>query len=420
MSQSVRTINGKKIRVGLQRFVLGLAVLALSFVPAEAQDRETWAALVLEGRALLEGGDPAGALVLFEQADDLAETVEDHIVSLTSLGLAHAALGNLEAAARFHGESLDLREETFPAPSMAVATGLRSLALVRHRQSRLAETATLLTRARGIIAELAPGSPELADVESDLAAVYVNMGRYGDARELYLSILPSVEVGPPDRFVTALNGLASIEAARGGYGEAERLYRQAMDVTIDGLGSGHPLMASLMNGLGEVYRQSDRPDEAIVLYREALELRIALLGASHPSLGSLYNNLGLALLDTGDLEGAAVELEKAKALTESTVGPNHPSMATVLGNLADLDEARGDYLAAVEGNLKALRILQTQLGNRHPEVQLLQINSGAPAFPGRRFRPRPGNARQCRGGHSGDRRQRRSEHGGRAVGTRSA
>ena len=364
----------KRLSGAIRVLMCGLAILALTFGPANAQDDDSWAALVLEGRAALEGGDPAAALVLFEQAKDLAVTAKDRVVSLTSLGLAHAELGNLEVAARFHGQSLDLREEEFPAPSMAVATGLRNLAQVRHRQARLAETATLLARARAIIAELAPGSADLIDVESELAAVYVNMGRYGDAERLYRAILPSLEIGRPDKYASALSGLAAVEVALAEFDEAERLYRQAMAVTADNLGAGHPLMANLMNGLGEVYRMAGRPVDAAGLYRDALEIRIAAFGEAHPSLGSLYNNLGLALMDMGDLDGATDAFEVARSLTEGALGPNHPSMATVLANLADLDEARGDYLAAIEGNLKALSILRSELGERHPEVQMLQVN----------------------------------------------
>ncbi|MEM7123739.1 MAG: tetratricopeptide repeat protein [Pseudomonadota bacterium] len=362
-------------RRALAGFLIAVALPALSSQTL-AQSNEDWAALILEGRSALETGDPALALQLFEEAEPAAETPDDQIVSLTSLGLAHASLGNLDAAARFHERSLDLRETQYPPPSMAVATGLRNLAQVRHRQARLAETATLLNRVLTILNEIAPDTPDVTDVKSDLAAVYVNMARYRDAETLYESVLPVVENGSPAKHVAALSGLAAIKAALGQNEAAAALYLKALDIARAKFGDDHPSISGLMNGLGEVYRASNRPAEARDLYQTAIDIRAAALGSDHPALGPLYNNLGLALLDLGDLDGAGEALENARVITEGALGPNHPSLATVLANQADLDEARGEYLSAIEHNLMAFRNLASSLGTAHPEVQRLQVNLG--------------------------------------------
>ncbi|MEG3440445.1 tetratricopeptide repeat protein, partial [Pannus brasiliensis CCIBt3594] len=81
-----------------------------------------------------------------------------------------------------------------------------------------------------------------------------------------------------------LNNLAYLYRETGRYGEAEPLYRQALEMRKRLLGEEHPDVATSLNNLAYLYRETGRYGEAEPLYRQALEMGKRLLGEEHPSV----------------------------------------------------------------------------------------------------------------------------------------
>ena len=78
-----------------------------------------------------------------------------------------------------------------------------------------------------------------------------------------------------------------------------------------------------MNQVGRMLQEQGRLGEAEVVYRRALEGRERVLGADHPSTLISVNNLGELLYAQGKLEEAVVVFRRALEVSERVLGVEH-------------------------------------------------------------------------------------------------
>ena len=75
------------------------------------------------------------------------------------------------------------------------------------------------------------------------------------------------------RVAQALANLATVYLLQGRKAEAEKAYKQALDITSKALGPSNPAVATLIDDLGNVYKESGAAiDEAEAQFKRALEI----------------------------------------------------------------------------------------------------------------------------------------------------
>jgi tetratricopeptide (TPR) repeat protein len=92
-----------------------------------------------------------------------------------------------------------------------------------------------------------------------------------------------------------LNNLADLYTERGKYGEAERLYKRALGIWEQTLGPEHPNVAYPLSGLANLYYVQGKYGEAERLYKRALEIREQRLGLGHPLTRQVVKNFAVFL-----------------------------------------------------------------------------------------------------------------------------
>ena len=102
-----------------------------------------------------------------------------------------------------------------------------------------------------------------------------------------------------------MDTLAKELHAQGKFDEAEPLFREALEVSRETLGSRHPNTLASVNNLGTLLKAKGDLTAAEPLYREALEVRRETLGNRHPNTLTSINNLGVLLREQGDLHDLA-------------------------------------------------------------------------------------------------------------------
>ena len=136
-------------------------------------------------------------------------------------------------------------------------------------------------------------SPDLAYSLDRLARIYEKQGRYREALPLYRQALKIREqqLGSdhPD-VATSLNNLAALYQAQGRYGEAEPLYQRSLQIREQQLGTDHPDVATSLNNLASLYDDQGRYGEAEPLYIRALEIGVKTLPAEHPKIALRQDN----------------------------------------------------------------------------------------------------------------------------------
>lgn len=219
--------------------------------------------------------------------------------------------------------------------------------------------------------------PRLAPALNNLAKSYASVGRYEEAEPLFREALEIARntIGTEHAdYAIGLSNLADLLRATGRVEEAEPLYREALEITRVTRGPGHPDFALDLNNLAVLLETTDRFEEAETLYREALEIDRRTIGTEHPEYSIHLNNLAGLLRATGRYEEAEPLYRESLAISRKTLGAEHPDYAIHLNNFAGLLRITGRVDEAGPLYREALAILETQLGADHPNTRIARRN----------------------------------------------
>lgn len=343
--------------------------------------------------------------------------------ALDTLGLRFFMAGEpaaWEAAARFFGRALALRERELGPAHLEVARTLATLATLEDYQGRWSEALVHQQRALAIqLRELGERDAAVAASRRQLGMLYAQLGRYEDAQPpLEQSLARYDSLGPAyaAKVVDGLNNLGEVTRIQDKYRESESYFRRGLEVARSRLPADDPLRAALLNNLAgvykdlaryddaeplliqalafrdsaaapdsvaladahlnlaEVYRLQGRTDEAAPHYERALAIARQAFGADHPELVPFLNQLAVLHRERGEFELAEPLFRESLALLERTLGADHPLLAQSQHDLAELLERRAKFSEAEQMYRRALAIRERRLGANHPEAAITRVD----------------------------------------------
>jgi tetratricopeptide (TPR) repeat protein/predicted Ser/Thr protein kinase len=270
-----------------------------------------------------------------------------------------------EAAARLEKGELAGQPEVEGAVRLTLGRTYRRLGDLDAAQVHLTSALEITRRYVG------DDHPQTLATMDELALLLKTRGGYSEAEPLYRQALEARRrvLGPehPETLETQHN-LAVLLNAQGDDLEAERLYRATLATRRRALGEEHEDTLATMNSLTLLLKSKGNLADAEQLYRKILEIQTRTLGDDHPDTLTSMNNLG-ALLRARGRTSEAEEFHRRALVTQRRVlGEEHPKTLTSLNNLAivlraqdKLDEAEKLYRETVE-------LLRRKLGDRHPKT----------------------------------------------------
>ncbi len=139
----------------------------------------------------------------------------------------------------------------------------------------------------------------------------------------------------PDHFdtLTARNNLAGAYEDVGRFGEAIELYERVLADQEQVLGPDHPDTLTTRNNLAVAYRSVGRFGEAIELFERVLAEQERVLGPDHPGTLNVRDNLAVAYDSVGRLAEAIDVWEKLLPDCQRVLGLGHPLTKLVQKNL---------------------------------------------------------------------------------------
>ena len=174
--------------------------------------------------------------------------------------------------------------------------------------------------------------------------------------------------------LTARNNLAGAYEDVGRFGEAIELYKRVLDDRVRVLGSDHPDTLTTRNNLAGAYDSAGRFGEAIELFEQVLFERERVLGPDHPDTLTTRNNLAVAYHSVGRF-GEAIELfERVLADRVRVLGPDHPDTLNARDNLALAYDSAGHLAEAIDAWEELLPDCQRVLGLEHPLTKQVEKN----------------------------------------------
>jgi tetratricopeptide (TPR) repeat protein len=118
----------------------------------------------------------------------------------------------------------------------------------------------------------------------------------------------------------SINNLASLYQDQGRYGEAEPLLRRALAARERMLGAEHPDTLGSINNLALLYLAQGRYGEAQPLFRRSLAARVRMLGAEHPDTITFQLNLAVNLVNQSKLTQAIRQFRSLDGRLRGFVG----------------------------------------------------------------------------------------------------
>jgi tetratricopeptide (TPR) repeat protein len=200
---------------------------------------------------------------------------------------------------------------------------------------------------------------------------------YSQAAQLYrdaLAIYENALGSELPETAAILNNLAEALSGKGDLDGAVLTTGRALRIRQKTFGLDHPETARTLTTLAGLLKQAGVFELARPLYERALSICEKALGPEHPHTATNLNNLAVLLAETGDFEGARPLYERALTICEKALGPEHPQTATTLENLAFVRFSEDDYEAALTLCGRALIICEKTLGPEHPGTNKVRHN----------------------------------------------
>jgi eukaryotic-like serine/threonine-protein kinase len=301
-----------------------------------------------------------------------AEAVSSFLVELFELSDPSRSRGNqvtarelLDIGARRVHLGLTQQPDTRATLLGTIGTVYRSLGLYSDSVALLREALDSRIRIHG---------ERHAEVAAARAALGVALCQQGDQagceRQLDAALAMQRELlGPTAMEVgRTLMSQGQLAQLRGDLTLAERLFGESLEIyrmqgkerTSDG--------SSVMNELANLYSYRGEADRAVTMYRAALDIDRQALGSDHPQVGMQVQNLALTLHMQGKLEEAEPLYAESMQILGKVFGERHPQTIDAAANYGRFLHRRGE-LARAEAVLNRVVDLDRQArGERHPYV----------------------------------------------------
>ncbi|XP_072709928.1 nephrocystin-3 isoform X2 [Ciconia boyciana] len=248
---------------------------------------------------------------------------------------------------------------------------------------------------------LDPDHPRVAQSLHQLAGVYVQWKKFGNAEQLYkqaLEISENAYGAEHPRVARELDALATLYQKQNKYEQAEQLRKKSFKIrqkaarrkgSLCGfallrqralqleeltLGKDTPDNARTLNELGVLYYLQNNLETAELFLKRSLEMRERVLGPNHPDCAQSLNNLAALYNEKKHYEKAEELYEKALDIRRRALAPDHPSLAYTVKHLAVLYKKMGKLDKAVPLYELAVEIRQKSFGPKHPSVATALVN----------------------------------------------
>ncbi|MFT5468812.1 MAG: tetratricopeptide (TPR) repeat protein [Verrucomicrobiales bacterium] len=278
--------------------------------------------------------------------------------------------GDYQRAESLIDDIVKIHEKELDENDLELAGSLLLWAGLLLKKRRDSGAFDVASRAERIFAAQSdPVLSNLANAWSYQGFALTNLGQFDVAEPLFRRALQIWEEELGSEHPVTLGGvndLASLLEMNRAYEEAEPMHRRALEASERILGLEHPLTLFSLNNLANLLYSKGTIGEAEPMYRRALEARERILGSEHPDTLTNLMNLAVLLNSKGATDEAEPIFRRVLEASESLLGPEHPDTLTSLCHLAALLESKGAIGEAEPMYRSALEARERILGPEHP------------------------------------------------------
>jgi serine/threonine protein kinase len=295
-----------------------------------------------------------------------------------TLGIMYDRLGKFEKADKLLSSALDKAKIAFGPESPKVAELLVAMGALRGDQSQIGAAEQLTSQGVELATRrLQPNDPVLLGAKEALGRVLVEGGFYEKA---IAQLEPIAQLKPSGESVYAvrdgLSDLAVAEQDTQHYDAALSMGLRAIAMDRQLLGESHPQTAFDLMNLGSAQANLAEYPDAERNYREALDILKNWYGADHPDTATSMAILARTLDVEGKNSEAEAVLKQVLDVQERNYGKVHERIAFTLDTMGRIAVKRQDLASAQADFSRALAIDQTLFGNGNYQTAAIQSDLG--------------------------------------------
>jgi serine/threonine-protein kinase len=321
---------------------------------------------------------------LFQAAAQGMETIRgegsaERASVLIDLALLRADQARYNEADSLARNALAVSSGLLPESHPQVARATESLGRIQSEKGDYAAAIGVLADAVRLRKERGTGTTEYASSVYELANANFYAGHLDVSDSLNRVVLAVHRELYGERHPTVSDDLINIGAVqfeKANYAEAERFYREALDITIGHFGRDHFKTAANLTMIGRALVYQQRYDEAVSVLTEALEVRERVYGPVHPSVASTVNELGTIALQRQQYDEAARSYQRMIDIYQAVYRGPHYLIGIAKSNLATVHMNRGDNRTAERLFREAVGLYRQTLAPANTNIGIAQIKLG--------------------------------------------
>jgi CHAT domain-containing protein len=300
------------------------------------------------------------------------ETPAYHRKKLELANFYFKRMGNLKAAEDIYSESFDkvVVKEMSPLNPQYVwyYNDIGNLEYIMENFSKSASY--LMVAEKQAKVNYGGASPQYAIVLSNMANVYINTGKYTQAKDCLDKAQAYLEKGDRDTYTPsyalAYQNIAEGYTLFGLYEKAEKALKRADDIMDDNAKKGYDRAEnSSPDDMAAFYLRIGKIGPAEKLLKQSITEKEKSRGKNARELIKPLNLLGKLYYTTGDYGQSEIMLNRAAKISTAILGDSSLKYAESLKTLQKLYAAFGDYQKAEQTCLKQMAINNRILGNNN-------------------------------------------------------
>ncbi|WP_405959806.1 tetratricopeptide repeat protein [Streptomyces sp. NBC_00024] len=210
-------------------------------------------------------------------------------------------------------------------------------------------------------------TPSAVDLANRAAGYLRAVGHLGRSEAAYARVRATAAriLSPADpRLLMVMHDTARLRYDQGRLREAEKNFREVVELRERRLGRDHPDTLTSRHHLARTLLGRGMPDEAGFLFESTFRIRSRILGVTHPDTLTSHNSIADHLSAMGNHLAARQVYECVLALRTEHLGPEHPATLVTRHYLAQTRYRLGEHTGVAE-ELRALA--DTNSGLRGPD-----------------------------------------------------
>jgi tetratricopeptide (TPR) repeat protein len=181
-----------------------------------------------------------------------------------------------------------------------------------------------------------------------------------------------------DRQLSKLEAMikrGEVQLDDGQYQDCEQTFKKALSIALETFGPKHLNTAIVLNKLGMSYKYLSRYKDAQKSYRQSLDIAKRLLRSNDPFIASLYHNLGGLEHSQGHFALAEFYARESVRRRKKIADRNHPDLAEDMAALAAILRERGKYGQAKKLFMEVLPVFRLHAATTPRYLYDIAINA---------------------------------------------